>query len=93
MLLTLPAPANASATPNSAYSDNSENSRWGFDCRFDYPNNLLEQPTLAARSGHVPLVEDVTCLAFPSLKSSEELFLLYRLFCLEIPFYPSYSSV
>lgn len=60
---------------------------------FDYPNSLLEQPTLAAPSGHVPLVEEVTCLAFPSLKSSEELFLLYRIFCLEIPFYPSYSSV
>ncbi|CAL9138418.1 unnamed protein product, partial (mitochondrion) [Musa textilis] len=27
-------PANASATPNSAYSDNSENSCWGFSCRF-----------------------------------------------------------
>lgn len=25
----------------------------GFDCRFDYPNSLLEQPTLAAPSGHL----------------------------------------
>lgn len=35
---------------------------------FYYPNSLLEQPTLAAPSGHVPLVEEVTCLAFPSVE-------------------------